>query len=148
VNYISSFFHILEGKRHNTGMLADSNLLQNLEAHAFSTTGEVMSIYGDPAYPLRVHLQAPYRNANITPAMQNFNRAMSSVRVSVEWLFGDITNYFRFIDFKKNLKIGMSSVGKTYLVCALFHNALTCLYGNMTSEFFDLDPPTLQEYFQ
>ena len=129
-------------------MLADSNLLQNLEAHAFSTNGEVMSIYGDPAYPLRVHLQAPYLHANITPAMQNFNRAMSSVRVSVEWLFGDITNYFRFIDFKKNLKVGMSCVGKTYLVCALLHNALTCLYGNMTSKFFYLEPPTLQEYFQ
>ena len=128
-------------------MLADSNLLQDLEAHAYSTTGEVMSIYGDLAYPLRVQLQAPYRNPN-TPEMQNFNRAMSTVRVSVEWLFGDITNYFRFVDFKKNLKIGMSCVGKTYLVCALFQNSLTCLYGNMTAKYFDLDPPTLQEYFQ
>ena len=116
-------------------MLADSNLLQDLEAHAYSTTGEVMSIYGDPAYPLRVQLQAPYRNPN-TPEMQNFNRAMSKVRVSVEWLFGDITNYFRF-------KFVCS-----YLVCALFQNSLTCLYGNMTAKYFDLDPPTLQEYFQ
>ena len=106
-----------------------------------------MPIYGDPAYPLRVQLQAPYRNPN-TPEMQNFNRTMSTVRVSVEWLFGDITNYFRFVDFKKNLKIGMSCVEKTYLVCALFQNSLTCLYGNMTAKYFDLDPPTLQEYFQ
>ena len=37
---------------------------------------------------------------------------MSQVRVSVEWLFGDIVNYFKFLDFKKNLKIGMSSIGK------------------------------------
>lgn len=129
-------------------MLADSNLLENLEMYAFSTTGQPMSIYSDPAYPLRVHLQAPYRQAHITPAMQNFNTAMSSVRVSVEWLFGDITNYFRFVDFKKNLKIGMSSVGKIYLVCALLHNASTCLYGNKTSQFFKMDPPSLQDYFQ
>lgn len=72
---------------------------------------------------------------------------MSSVRSSVEWLFGDIVNYFKFIDFKKNLKIGLSSVGKMYIVCALLRNALTCLYGNTTSEFFDFDPPTLQQYF-
>ena len=74
-------------------MFADSNLLQGLEAHTYSATGKVLSIYGDPAYPLRVQLQAPYRNPN-TPEMQNFNRAMSTVRVSVEWLFGDITNLF------------------------------------------------------
>ena len=54
--------------------------------------------------------------------------------------------YFKFIDFKNNLKIRLSSVGKYYIVCAIFRNALTCLYGNHTSIFFDLEPPTLQEY--
>ena len=72
---------------------------------------------------------------------------MSNVRSSVEWLFGDIINYFKFMDFKKNLKIGMSCVGKMYVVCALLQNALTCLYGNQTSQYFELDPPTLQDYF-
>ena len=60
---------------------------------------------------------------------------------------GDVVNYFKFIDFKKNLKIGLSSVGKMYVVCALLRNALHCLYGNMTSGFFEVDPPSLQEYF-
>ena len=40
---------------------------------------------------------------------------MSQVRVSVEWLFEDIVNYFKFLDFKKNLKIGMSSIW--FLLC-------------------------------
>ena len=84
----------------------------------------------------------------ITPQMQDFNKSMSSVRVSVEWLFGDIANYFRFMDFKKNLKIGLSSVGKFYIVSALFRNALTCMYHNQTSKFFGVEPPTLFEYFQ
>ena len=66
--------------------------------------------------------------------------------MSVEWLFGDIINSFRFLDYKKNLKIGLSSVGKIYLVCALLRNAITCLYGNQMSEFFDLQPSTLEEY--
>ena len=65
-----------------------------------------------------------------TPQMAMFSGSMSSVRVSVEWLFGDIVNYFKFLDFKKNLKIGLSNIGKTYVVCALMRNALTCFYGN------------------
>ena len=72
---------------------------------------------------------------------------MSEVRSSVEWLFGDVINYFKFLDFKKNLKIGLGSVGKMYVVCALLRNAFTCLYGNQISEFFELDPPSLQDYF-
>ena len=79
--------------------------------------------------------------------MQAFNSSMNSVRSCVEWLFGDIVNFFKFIDFKKNLKIGLSNIGKLYIVCAVLQNALTCLYGSHTSEFFDLQPPTLQDYF-
>ena len=63
------------------------------------------------------------------------------------WIFGDIINYFKFLDFKENLKIGLSQVGKIYIVCAILRNALTCMYENSAAEFFDLDPPTLQEYF-
>ena len=78
--------------------------------------------------------------------MKAYNASMSAVRSSVEWLFGDIINYFKSLDLKKNLKIGLSSVGKMYIVSALLQNALTCLYGNQTSSFFDLEPPTLEEY--
>ena len=78
-----------------------------------------MCIYGDPAYPLRVHLQAPFRQRVPTPQMQLFNKSMSAVRCSVEWIFGDIINYLKFLDFKKNLKIGLSQVGKMYIVCAI-----------------------------
>ena len=106
-----------------------------------------MCIYGDPAYPLRVHLQAPFRVDRITPEMAEYNQSMSRVRVSVEWIFGDIVNSFKFMDFKKKLKIGLSQVGKMYIVSALLRNALTCHYGNTTSQFFQLEPPTLQEYF-
>ena len=73
--------------------------------------------------------------------------SMSQVRSSVEWLFADITNWFAFIDFKKNLKIGLSSIGKMYIVCALLKNARTCLYGSMTTDYFQLDPPVITNYF-
>ena len=106
-----------------------------------------LCVYGDPAYPLRVHLQGPFKNAYLTPQMQQFNKSVSEVRISVEWLFNDIINYFKFMDFKKNLKVGLSSVGKMYIVSGLLRNALTCLYGNSTSKFFDIQPPSLEDYF-
>ena len=84
--------------------------------------------------------------SSVTPQMQAYNSAMSEVHSSVEWLFGDVINYFKF-RFQKNLKIELSSVGKMYVVCALLRNALTYLYGNQTSDFFELDPPSLQDYF-
>jgi len=129
-------------------MLADSGLLHVLRQHAISPGGHPMCVYGDPAYPLHVHLQAPFRNGvHMTPQMMAYNKSMSEVRVSVEWVFGDIANYFKFMDFKKNLKIELSSVGKLYIVSALLRNALTCLYGNQTSDFFGLAPPHIQDYF-
>ena len=136
-----------EGKMHDARMPAESGLYNNLQQFALSTHGEPMCIYGDPAYPLRVHLQAPFRHGNIVQDMQDFNRSMSQVRVSVEWLFGDIVNYFKFLDFKKNLKIGLSQVAKMYVVGALLRNALTCMYKNTTSVYFELEPPALNEYF-
>ena len=63
---------------------------------AFDLHGQPMYIYGDPAYLLRIHLHTPFRNRVLTPQMQAYNSAMSEVRSSVLWLFGDVINYFKF----------------------------------------------------
>ena len=57
--------------------------------------------YGDLAYPLRVNLLAPFRGTVLTAQMEAFNDSMSNVRTSAEWLFGDIVEYFKFMDLKK-----------------------------------------------
>ena len=71
---------------------------------------------------------------------------MSRVRTAVEWVFGDILEYFSFLDFKRNLKVGLSAVGKMYIVCEM-RNAHSCTYGSTTSTFFGVDPPSLEQYF-
>lgn len=140
-------FHISEERKHDAGMLANSGLLRQLKRYAFSPAGQPMCVFGDPAYPLCTHLQAPFRNDALTAQMEAFNSAMSTVRCSVEWLLGDITSYFEFLAFKKNLKVQHSSVGKMYIVCALLRNAVTCLYGNTTGNYFSLEPPSIFDYF-
>ena len=145
---IANLFGPVEGRSHESGMLAMSVLLPQLEQMSFSATGQALCLYGDPAYPHRMHLQCPFaQRQDLSENEQAFNQSMSQVRVSVKWVFGDVVNYFKFTDFKKNMKIGLSAVGKTYIVCALLRNGLTCLYGNNTATFFDVKPPTLKEYF-
>ena len=144
---IANLFGPVEGRRHDSGMLAESGLLPQLEQNCNTPiTNQPLCVYGDPAYPLRAHLIGPFKG-NITPIEQEFNESMSKTRVAVEWVFGDIVQYFAFLDFKKNLKICLSQVGKMYIVCALLRNALTCKYGNSTAMFFGEDPPLLEEYF-
>ena len=111
-NFDIIFSFLSEGRKHDAGMLADSGLMQDLESYAFSTTGDPMALYSDPAYPLKVHLIVPYCAAGISPQMEEFNKCMSTGRVSVEWLFGDINDFFKFVDFKKTQKISLSAVGK------------------------------------
>ena len=66
-SYFSTILFLYsEGRMHDARMLAVSNLYDELENFAFSPTGAEMCLYGDPAYPLRVHLQAPFRIAILT----------------------------------------------------------------------------------
>ena len=75
--FVVTFFYMLdnlklihgfphsEGRRHDAGMLHMSGLLTELNRHAYSPTAQPLCIYGDPAYPFRIYLQAPYRNAQL-----------------------------------------------------------------------------------
>jgi len=78
--------------------------------------------------------------AHSTLAISNFGRVISTYKVT--------SNSFKSLDYKKNLKIDLSSVGKMFVVSALLRNAITCLYGNETSDYFGIAPPTLEQYFQ
>ncbi|KAL3226754.1 hypothetical protein MRX96_004370 [Rhipicephalus microplus] len=86
------------GRRHDAGILRDSELYENLEA---LTLDKEFVIYGDPAYPLRPLLMKPYGGAALTAAQQKFNSSMSAVRQSVEWGFGKVISEFAFVDIKK-----------------------------------------------
>ena len=84
------FLFVSEGRKHDASMLTDSVLLRDLQQNAFSHGGQPMCLYGDPAYPLRIHLQGPFRFGVLTDQMRSYNTAMSTVRSSVEWLFGTL----------------------------------------------------------
>ena len=143
---ISNLYGPVEGKRLDSGTLPQSSLLLQLQQFAHTSNREPVCLYGDTTYPLRIHLQAPFRG-NRKSRQEVFNTAMSNVRVAVKWLFEKITTYFSFLDFQKDLKIGLSPVVKMYIVCALMTNARTCLCKSQTSDYFGVIPPMLADYF-
>ena len=59
---------------------------------------------------------APFTGAALTARMEALNKSISNVRTSVEWLYGDIVEYFKFMDFKKNLKIALAQL-ENYMLC-------------------------------
>jgi hypothetical protein len=69
-------------------MLRESGQLPQLVEFMNDEDGMVFSLFGDPAYPLRAHLLAPFRTGVLTEEEKLFNKKMSAVRVCVEWGFG------------------------------------------------------------
>ena len=67
-----------EGKWHDSAMLQETGVLCDLPRIAFYN-GDPLCLYGDPAYQLGVHLQAPFRNMHFTLQMGLYNHAMSEV---------------------------------------------------------------------
>ena len=133
---IVNLFGPIEASRHDSFMLAKSGLLRELELHSYSPDGSALCVYGDGGYPLSVHLQTGFRNAN-TDQERQFNQLMSAVRVTVEWGFGNVLGDFAFV---------VLLVSNT-LSAPCWSNAKICLYGSKTSKFFGCQPPSLEAYF-
>lgn len=134
------------GRRHDSYLLQSSGLIPQLEAKFPIALGRPFHVYGDTAYPLLPHLMTPFKAHVLTPSRKSCNKIMSGIRESVEWGFNKIIQIFAFLDYKKNLKIGLQPVDSYYTVGALLANCHTCLYNSQTSMYFDCSPPKLEEY--
>ena len=142
---IAHLFGPIEGRRHDAFMLGASGLKQKLTRFN-QQNGQPFVIYGDPAYGISCNILGPFRGSQLTPQQHEFNKSMSGVRVSVEWVFGKINQYFTYVDFKRNNKILLQPIGKYYAIAALLTNCHTCVYGSQTSSFFEVQPPSLECY--
>ena len=72
-----------------------SQKLRELPNYSFDTQGNVLCTYGDPAYPGTRQIPGPFRGGMLTQHQKEWNKSMTQVRISVEWIFGDILNYFK-----------------------------------------------------
>jgi hypothetical protein len=138
---VSHLYGPIEGRRHDAGMLRESNVLAQMANHMTSPNGHIFFVYGDPAYPLGDgYIIPPYRGGAISRNQMIFNKRMSAVRICVEWAFGKVLSLFAYLDFKKIQKVYLQPVEKYYAVSVLLTNCHTCMYGSETGSFFNLQP--------
>ena len=57
---IANLYGSVEGRRHESAILAMSGLLPPPEQCSVSPTGDILCIFGNQAYPHRLQLQRPY----------------------------------------------------------------------------------------
>ncbi|CAM9979863.1 unnamed protein product [Laminaria digitata] len=98
------------GRRHDVTLLGQSGLLEFMEEWLNDEEGTPYYIYGDPAYQLSPWLMAPFKGA-MTPWQEDFNAAMSTCRVTVEWGFGKIVALWPYVDYIKKQQVGLSAAG-------------------------------------
>ena len=98
---IANLFGPVEGRHHDDFILGISGLLPQL-GRITKPDGEPYVVYGDPAYGVSAHIISPFKEAHLTQLQHQFNHKMSEARVSVEWGFGKIIQYFAYLDFRKN----------------------------------------------
>ena len=134
------------GRRHDARMVTLSNIEDYLHHHCNDPAGQSLNLYGDEGYPRQEPILAPFRGL-LTPAQNSINEAMRHPCLCVEWVFGVLSNYWRFCHESQNLRIGMSPVGKFYPVQALLVNLQMCLgRRSSTTSFYDLQPPSVETY--
>jgi hypothetical protein len=105
-------------------------------------------LYADKIYN-RSALVSPawsFRGGPMWGWMVTQNYIMSKLRVSVEWTFGQILNVNKFTDMTTSQKIQLSPIPNIYTVHVLLNNCHCAKYGNQSSLYFDVEPPSLHDY--
>jgi hypothetical protein len=135
---IACLFGPIPGARHDSFMLAESGLLQQLSQIMPRNQPDVQiySLYGDPAYPQSQYIVGGYRNPPPNSIEAQWNTTMSKVRICVEWGFKEISQVWTFLDFRRNMKIFKFPVAKYYIVAAFLCNIRNCFYSNQTATYF------------
>ena len=95
-------------------------------------------IIGDPAYPLRSWLMKAYPEANITEIQSQFNKRLSSTRMSIERAFGRLKGRWRILLKRCDVKI--NHMNDIICACIILHNLCidyNCIYEDGENEFYN-----------
>jgi hypothetical protein len=153
---VGHLFGPLEGRRNDNKLIEESGLLKKMKLYAVQPGSSLddpvkdryFQLYGDAAYMFNTQIMRPYDTAFEEDSDKRaWNVLMSRCRMAVKHLFGIVSQHWPFFDQTKQLRLFLSPVGRYYRVGVLLTNAMNCLHPNQISQFFDLKPPTLREYF-
>ena len=102
---IQDAFGPLEGRRHDWTLYIRSDAEDLLHIVLEVRDGMKYCIFADSGYNERWFLRIPFQGSNLIASQRAFNKSMSSVRVTVEWMFKEIKIHWPVIDFKRKLRV-------------------------------------------
>jgi hypothetical protein len=146
----------IEGRRNDNFLLAQSGLLDKCREHAIRPgipddappEAKFLQLFGDPAYGVSYQICSPFAGVGEqTEAEVEWNHQMSRPRMSVENGFGQVVARWPFLNAFWKLHVYASPIGRYNQVAVLLHNAISCFCPNSISERFDIQPPSVEQYF-
>ena len=105
----------IEGRRHDWTLCVRSELDAILPS-VLKIDGKRFYLFGDSGYNRRWYMEFPFQGSELSEAQRAFNKAMSSVRISVEWIFKEVKMQFTVMDFKRKIKLVESPIGLMFLL--------------------------------
>ena len=134
------------GRRHDLTIYRQSNLDNELQTKLQIQESQYC-IFGDAAYAMSTWMKVAYPRATATPKQHNYNVAMNSARVAVEWSYKDIKQMWATNDYKRMLKVRQAPISMMFKASALLWNFKICLgHGGQVQSYFNCPPPDLETY--
>lgn len=138
-----------EGRRNDLAIARQSRLEARLRDVMHNHQDDTLYLYGDAAYKALSFVFGPYPGGRTLQGPQaEFNKQLSSVRISIEQCFGRTQNLFAINSFKYALKSGLQPVALYWEISVLLTNIYTCLHpsSNPVTTRFGIAPMSLAEY--
>jgi len=133
-------------RRNDLKLLADSHInarVPALQPERPKDGPPMIGMYGDSIYPRMSNLRSAWKHKNQTRGQKLENKVMKSVRISIEWSYGAISNLFHYLRNIDKLKVMRSThLAHVYMVCSLLRNCHVALYGGIESNYFNLTLPS------
>lgn len=107
-------------------------------------SAERFTCYGDSAYPISQRISCRRDGEEFT----ELNKAMNGCRESIEWMYRDVTQYWKIIQTKRTFRLltGFEKADNIIDLCFQFNNAWNTMNHNECSQWFDCAPPTFEVY--
>lgn len=129
-------------RSNDLSLLRTSNINQRLANVQMGSESQYI-IMGDSAYKKQSHITSYHQREEIILGYREWNLKIKKVRISIEWNYGVTASLFKYVGMKWKLKLLKSdSVSKIYTVATLLRNLHVAVYGNETSNYFDVVLPS------
>lgn len=107
-------------------------------------------MYGDNIFVSKSHLLVRHAGQDyaLTQRQVEENYARPKVRIGIEWNYRTTSGLFKFCNYVENCKIcaAGSNAALTYFTAMFLKNCHVCMYHSESASYFNIVPPTIEEY--